>query len=250
MGDDLAQRIAKLEAIEDIKKLKSRYAQACDDSYNPETMRTIFSKDAVWNGGDAFGRFDGQDAICQFFAEVSSQITWALHYMMAPEIEVADDAKTATGTWYIWMPFTAATDDGPQAAVGGWALQRRVPARAGGLAHLEPRRRPSDHVALRRRLGEDALDGLDRRDLSHARNDVAPARRSARTRRRCGRRRCGCRASWLAADRGRRDRHQLARGEPRCLVPARGRYRCHSAPGDGRGAVARSHPRRRRRSAS
>ena len=116
MSDDLAQRIARLEAIEEIKKLKSRYAQACDDNYNPETMRTIFSKDAVWNGGDAFGRFEGLDAICQFFAEVSSQITWALHYMIAPEIEVADDAKSGTGTWYIWMPYTAATDDGPQAA--------------------------------------------------------------------------------------------------------------------------------------
>ena len=44
MGDDLGQRIARLEATEEIKKLKSRYAQACDDNYNPETMRTIFSR--------------------------------------------------------------------------------------------------------------------------------------------------------------------------------------------------------------
>jgi hypothetical protein len=120
MSNDLAQKIAKLEAIEDIKKLKSRYAQACDDGYNPVTMRTIFTEDATWDAGPAFGRHEGIDAICEFFAEVSSSISWALHYMMAPEIEVADDVKSGTGTWYIWMPFTAVGEDGDQAAwVGG-----------------------------------------------------------------------------------------------------------------------------------
>lgn len=139
MSDDLAQRIAKLEATEEIKKLKSRYAQACDDNYNPETMRTIFSKDAVWDGGTPFGRHEGQDAICEFFAEVSSQITWALHYMLTPEIEVADDAKTAIGTWYIWMPFTTSTDDGPQAAwVGGiYKDQYRLEAEGWRISNLE-----------------------------------------------------------------------------------------------------------------
>ncbi len=117
MSADLESRIARLEAIEEIKKLKSRYAQACDDGYNPETMRSIFSNDGVWDGGDAFGRFEGQDAICEFFGGVSSQITWALHYMIAPEIEIGDDGKTATGTWYIWMAFTSAGDSGPEA---GW----------------------------------------------------------------------------------------------------------------------------------
>lgn len=117
MSTDLEMRIARLEAAEEIKKLKSRYAQACDDGYNPETMRSIFSKDAVWDGGEIFGRHEGQDAVCEFFAGVSSQITWALHYMIAPEIEVADDAQTATGTWYIWMAFTSAGEAGPQA---GW----------------------------------------------------------------------------------------------------------------------------------
>ena len=139
MSGDLAQRIAKLEAAEEIKKLKSRYAQACDDNYNPETMRSIFTKDAVWNGGDAFGLHEGQDAICQFFTEVSSSITWALHYMMAPEIEVADDARTATGAWYIWMPFTTVTGDGPQAAwVGGlYSDEYRLEPEGWRISNLE-----------------------------------------------------------------------------------------------------------------
>ncbi len=117
MSADLEKRIARLEAVEEIKKLKSRYAQACDDSYNPETMRTIFTKDAVWDGGEVFGKHVGQDAVCEFFAGVSSQIMWALHYMIAPEIEIGDDGTTATGTWYIWMAFTGASEGDPQA---GW----------------------------------------------------------------------------------------------------------------------------------
>ena len=116
MKKNLEQRIARLEAVEEIKRLKSRYAQACDDGYNPETMRSIFTEDAIWDGGETFGCYEGQDAICEFFSGISSQITWSLHYMIAPEIEVNDDSKAATGVWYIWMPFTTDTDNGPCAA--------------------------------------------------------------------------------------------------------------------------------------
>jgi hypothetical protein len=139
MSDDLAQRIARLEAVEEIKKLKSRYAQACDDNYNPDTMRSIFAKDAVWDGGEAFGRFEGQDAICEFFAGVSSQITWALHYMIAPEIEVADDAKSGTGTWYIWMASTMVGDDGPFAAwvAGLYSDEYRLEPEGWRISNLE-----------------------------------------------------------------------------------------------------------------
>jgi hypothetical protein len=138
MSDELAQKVAKLEAAEEIKKLKSRYAQACDDGYNPVTMRSIFAKDAVWDGGNAFGRYDGQDAICEFFAGVSDTITWALHYMMAPEIEVADDVKSAKGTWYIFMPFTMNSDSGPMAAwvAGIYKDEYRLEAEGWRIANL------------------------------------------------------------------------------------------------------------------
>ncbi len=113
---DLETRIAKIEAVQDIQALKARYADACDNQYDPKRMREeIFTSDAVWHA-DPFGTFEGIDAICEFFAGVSSQITWALHYMIAPEIEVDDDVENARGTWYIWMPFTGASDQGPRAA--------------------------------------------------------------------------------------------------------------------------------------
>jgi hypothetical protein len=112
---DLEQRFARLEAIEAIRELKARYADVCDTGYDPVRMRPFFTEDAVWDGGPRFGRYEGIDAVCAFFSGISSEITWALHYMIAPIIEVADDGQTATGSWYLLEPVTIATGDGPRA---------------------------------------------------------------------------------------------------------------------------------------
>ena len=112
---ELEDRIARLEAVERIRDLKARYADVCDTGYDPDRMDPLFTRDAVWDGGDRFGRYEGIDAIRCFFAEVSSQIVWALHYMVAPVIEVADDLETATGSWYLWQPCTVVAEAGPQA---------------------------------------------------------------------------------------------------------------------------------------
>jgi SnoaL-like domain len=117
MGAELESRIARLEAIEAIRVLKARYADVCDTGYDPMRMRPFFTEDAVWDGGLRFGRYEGVDAVCGFFAGISSEITWALHYMVAPIIDVAPDGHTATGSWYLLEPCTIATDDGPRAMV-------------------------------------------------------------------------------------------------------------------------------------
>jgi hypothetical protein len=130
MDEELGARLARLEAIEDIRVLKARYANVCDTGYDPERMRPFFTDDAVWDGGERFGRHEGIEAVCAFFAGVSSQITWALHYMIAPEIEVAADLASATGSWYLWQPCTVIGEDGPQAVwlTGRYAdLYRREP---------------------------------------------------------------------------------------------------------------------------
>jgi hypothetical protein len=117
VDEELDRRLDRLEAIEDIRMLKARYADVCDTGYDPARMRPFFTTDAVWDGGSRFGRHEGIEAICGFFAGVSSQITWALHYMVAPLIEIADDGQTATGSWYLLEPCTIATDEGSRAMV-------------------------------------------------------------------------------------------------------------------------------------
>ena len=106
MTHELQLQIDRLQAAEDIRHLKARYADVCDTGYEPARMAPLFTQDAVWDGGERFGRYEGNDAICGFFAAVSSQITWALHYMIAPKITIGDDLKTAEGTWYLWQPCT------------------------------------------------------------------------------------------------------------------------------------------------
>ena len=110
MTESPEARIARLEAVEEIRVLKARYADVCDTGYDPDRMAPFFTDDAVWDGGERFGRYEGIDEIRGFFAGVSSQITWALHYMIAPVIEVSEDGQTATGSWYLLEPCTMTTE--------------------------------------------------------------------------------------------------------------------------------------------
>lgn len=115
MTSELELQVAKLRAAEEIRHLKARYAAVCDTGYLPDRMVPLFTRDAVWDGGERFGRYEGIDAIYGFFDGVSKQIVWALHYMIAPIVEVADDVETATGSWYLWQPCTIVTEAGSQA---------------------------------------------------------------------------------------------------------------------------------------
>jgi ketosteroid isomerase-like protein len=107
---DLERRIRALEDIEAIKQLKYRYADACDRGYDADTLADLFTEDAIWDGG-VFGRYDGQEAIRNYFRGVSSDIVFAMHYMMNPIIEV--DGDQARGAWYLFQTSTFAEGNTP-----------------------------------------------------------------------------------------------------------------------------------------
>jgi ketosteroid isomerase-like protein len=107
---DLERRIRALEDIEAIKQLKYRYADACDRGYDADTLADLFTEDAIWDGG-VFGRYDGQEAIRNYFRGVSSDIVFAMHYMMNPIIEV--DGDQARGAWYLFQTCTFAEGNTP-----------------------------------------------------------------------------------------------------------------------------------------
>ena len=110
---ELERRIRVLEDIEAIRNLKARYADACDRGYDADTLASLFTEDAVWTS-DLFGRYEGREAIRRFFAGVSSDITFAMHYMTNPIIEVNGDE--ARGEWYLFQTTTFAA--GNQAIFG------------------------------------------------------------------------------------------------------------------------------------
>lgn len=131
---DLEQRIARLEAIEAIKRLKATYAEACDDGYNPEKMFHLFTADAVWEEPTTFGVHHGRDAICAFFAGVSAPISFALHYTDAPHIDISADLLSATCDWYIFMPFTS--EGSPSWLMATYHDEYRVDEGAWKFAHV------------------------------------------------------------------------------------------------------------------
>ena len=101
---DIQDSMADIEAI---KQLKARYAMACDDSYDPEALAAMFVENAIWDGGE-FGRYEGRDAIHDYFADMHEVVEWAVHYMSNPVIEV--EQERATGRWYLWQPMTLKAD--------------------------------------------------------------------------------------------------------------------------------------------
>ena len=119
----LEQRLQRLEDIEAIKQLIARYAKAADHNGDPAMMAPCFTEDAVWNC-EGIGRWEGHDAIVQGLREVcTKQLSWALHYMTQPIIEVAPNGQTASGEYYLWELAKAEQEDGGPAQdtwIGGW----------------------------------------------------------------------------------------------------------------------------------
>ena len=106
---NLEDRIQRLEDIEAIKQLKAEYCAYCDDGYNPDGIAKLYMENAVWDG-HALGRFEGREAIREFFRGAPQQISFAIHNVMNPRIEV--DGETAKGEWYLLQPMTDTNGQG------------------------------------------------------------------------------------------------------------------------------------------
>jgi hypothetical protein len=92
--DDVVQHLQKIEAIEDIKRLKARYFRWIDTK-QWEKLRTVFTADCTFEGLWAGG--DGADA---FVSSIQSNLADVptVHMGFMPEIEVLDE-HTARGIW-------------------------------------------------------------------------------------------------------------------------------------------------------
>jgi hypothetical protein len=105
---ELAKRVARLEAIDEIARLKARYCAYCDDNYDPEGIASLFAEDGLWDG-ERFGRYVGRDQIRAFFKSISGEIVFAAHLALNPIIEIKD-ADHGIGKWRLIMPATVRAD--------------------------------------------------------------------------------------------------------------------------------------------
>ena len=103
MVKELRDRVRYLEDIEALRNLKAEYAAACDDDYDADRLAALFVEDATWES-EGMGRYEGREAIREFFRGISGHFVFALHYGLNPQIEVTGD--TARARWYLFMPCT------------------------------------------------------------------------------------------------------------------------------------------------
>lgn len=113
MTISLEDRVARLEAIEDIRRLKARYAELADAKYvrNPHRKKAgrdleeavaaqaaCFTEDVEWDAGP-FGTLLGRAALAESFA--AKPFWFTLHGYMNPVIDV--DGDMASGRWLHWL---------------------------------------------------------------------------------------------------------------------------------------------------
>ncbi len=106
--EDIDRRFRAIEDIEEIKRLKARYCSYCDDNYDADRIASLFTEDAIWDGGIR-GTAEGRDEIRNFFMRASQRLPFAVHMVMNPIIEV--DGDRAKGIWYLFQACTYAEGD-------------------------------------------------------------------------------------------------------------------------------------------
>lgn len=105
-SESLEARVRRLEDLEAIRDLKARYAQYCDDGYDPDGIASLFTEDGVWEASFPPGIYRSREEIREFFTGVSKEFVWALHYVVRPTIEISESGDSAEGSWYFLGPMT------------------------------------------------------------------------------------------------------------------------------------------------
>ena len=103
-------RLAGVDAHEAIRALKYAYCAACDAGYDPESLVSMFTEDAVFDPGPPFGRCEGRDAIRYVFSRASSFVRRSAHLVANAYIELAPDGRSAVGEWLLIHPHQRAGD--------------------------------------------------------------------------------------------------------------------------------------------
>lgn len=99
---DLAQRVARLEAVEAIKALKHRYLRACD-AKDPKAFRECFIAAGAAVDYGTLGSFDA-DGMAAVFEKIAlrkvdgKNVILDMHHGTHPDITV-HDAEHASGKW-------------------------------------------------------------------------------------------------------------------------------------------------------
>jgi hypothetical protein len=119
---NLEQRIARLEALEDIRQLKHRYLNACDLK-QVEVIADCFAEGEVLIDYGPLGIFRERDSFVALYRELAChERVIDLHHGANPEIEMLDEDQ-ARGRWALWY-FNLDGESGATRQLGGFYQDR------------------------------------------------------------------------------------------------------------------------------
>ena len=95
----LEERVERLASRESIRQMLVDFVAACDAGYDADRIAAFFADDAVMDLG-ALGTCSGHGEIHAFFAQISEQIPFTLHFQAGYEITIAPSGGQAHGRWY------------------------------------------------------------------------------------------------------------------------------------------------------
>ena len=107
---DISQRLERIESIEQIRNLKALYCDLCDEGYDADALCDLFTEDGVWDGG-RLGRFEGRERMHRFFANMSNVMSFAIHHVTNPAIDLSNDGRSAEARWYLIQMATQKTEN-------------------------------------------------------------------------------------------------------------------------------------------
>jgi hypothetical protein len=115
--EQLQQRIAKLEAIEQIKQLKAKYLTACDQK-QIEQIRSCFVEHSVDIDYGAVGRFSHRDELVALFYQVGNHDYMVeIHHGQNSQITIIDE-DNAAAEWGLFY-YLVNTQDNSLTQLGG-----------------------------------------------------------------------------------------------------------------------------------
>lgn len=121
----LIARIDRLEAESAVRQTQMRYMALCDtpcpeysvksDAQRIDLIMELFAQDAIWEGvgeyyDGQFGAAVGKPAIRDHFEKFWGQkkdpaLVLNCHYVTSEQIQVSEDAQSATGQWVHMQPW-------------------------------------------------------------------------------------------------------------------------------------------------
>ena len=102
----LEERIQRLEDIEEIRRLKIKFARVLDEFGSGDEYAAVYTEDAVVDAGPLGGVIKGRAAIRDLLPGLRKTLTFFVHYMMGETIDILPSGTYAVGHWYLWEPAT------------------------------------------------------------------------------------------------------------------------------------------------